>query len=194
MKHQTNRMNREDRAGSDPVEVDHLIRDDRAELLRGYRSGEGGRRGVAALFVTAGGEVARGATGLLASGLLGAKGVWIAVTLLGLAGAGLIGSEIWKGDEPQPTEALRQPATTLEKAPEFTQPMTAESIDGEPVTPKSEESRAAEPSEAGRIRRGSDVVLKEAEPATATSPEPETNRQQEIRTRITIDLPDQEPK
>lgn len=190
MKHQTNRMNREDRAGSDPDGVDHLIRDDRAELLRGYRSGEGGPRGVAALFMIAGGEAATGATGLLASGLLGAKGVWIAVTLLGLAGAGLVGSEIWKGDEPEPTEALRQPATP----PEFTRSMTAESIDTEPVTPKPEESRAAEPSEAGRIRRGSDVVLKEAEPATATSPEPEINRQQEIRTRITIDLPDHEPK
>ena len=194
MKRQMNRMNREDRAGSDPFEVDHLIRDDRAELLRGYRSGEGGRRGVAALFVIAGGEAARGATGLLASGLLGAKGVWIAVTLLGLAGAGLVGSEIWKGDEPHAKEGLRQPAaspaTPPEKPAEFTPPMTAESIDSEPVTPKSEESKAAEPSKGGRTRRGPDGVLQKAEPATAESPEPEINRQQEIRTRVTIDLPD----
>jgi len=194
MKRQTNRMNREDRAGSDPVDVEHLIREDRAELLRGYRSGEGGHRGVTALFVIAGSEAARGATGLLASGLLGTKGVWIAVTLLGLAGAGLVGSEIWKGDEPHPTGALRQTASPPEKPAEFTPPMAAESIDSKPVTPKSEESTAAEPSEAGRTRTGSDRRVQEAEPATVESPEPEINRQQEIRTRVTIDLPDHEPK
>lgn len=190
MKRQMNRMNRGDRAGNAPVEIDHLIRDDRAELLRNYRSGEGGEKRAAALLLVAGDEAARGATGLLASGLLGAKGVWIATALLGFAGVGIVGSGIWKGKEPEQNEAFRQPVAPQEGPVEFTMPVTVESIDSEPVIPKPEERGAVQSSGRGEARGGSEGRLQEAESATAESSRPEVDRQEEIRTRITIELPE----
>ncbi len=174
-------------------DIDHLIRDDRTALLDSYRSPEKGRKRAAALFAVIGSETARGATGFLASGLSAAQGIWIATALIGLVGVGLVVSEAGREDGSEPDGVPAQVAQPPQM-PAAAEPPAPTVVPPTVVEPSSPQPERDDRSPADRAPSAPSGVVQRIEPAQTEPQEPTVDRHEEVRTRATIEFPDQQPK